>query len=161
MRAQEETGYEDCKAILETMIRKIDRSKSDVMFGAWVLGKRCVFYRWIIILKFVALGPAHNTPQKSVWKRWFHSNAFRPHCSGERLSGLFGFVLKKTSVRENTQNHYTKTQKQRFQIPAVRRLFLKSIGRSFSKSSVFVTDLCAVGLSFLVQSLCVDWKNWQ
>ena len=45
VRAQEETGYEDCKAILETLIRKIDRSKSDVMFGAWVLGKRCVFYR--------------------------------------------------------------------------------------------------------------------
>ena len=45
LRAQEETGYEDCKVILETLMRKIDRSKSDVMFGSWVLGKRCVFYR--------------------------------------------------------------------------------------------------------------------
>ena len=45
VRGQEETGYEDCKAILETLMRKIDRSKSDVMFGSWVLGKRYVFYR--------------------------------------------------------------------------------------------------------------------
>lgn len=48
VRAQEETGYEDCKVILETLVRKIDRSKSDVMFGAWVLGKRCVFYSEVV-----------------------------------------------------------------------------------------------------------------
>jgi len=45
VRGQEETGYEDCKAILEALMRKIDRSKGDVMFGSWVLGKRNVFYR--------------------------------------------------------------------------------------------------------------------
>lgn len=45
VRCQEETGYEDCKAILETLMRKIDRSKGDVMFGSWVLGKKCVLYR--------------------------------------------------------------------------------------------------------------------
>ncbi|KAJ7378290.1 Myosin [Desmophyllum pertusum] len=48
VRVQEETGYEDCKAILETLMRKIDRSKNDVMFGSWVLGKRHVFYSEVV-----------------------------------------------------------------------------------------------------------------
>jgi len=48
VRGQEETGYEDCKAILEALMRKIDRSKGDVMFGSWVLGKRNVFYSEVV-----------------------------------------------------------------------------------------------------------------
>ena len=45
VRSKEERGYEDCKVILETLMRKVDRSKVDVMFGSWILGKTCVFYR--------------------------------------------------------------------------------------------------------------------
>ena len=45
VRGLEETGYEDCKDILETLMRKVDKPNNDVMFGSWVLGKRYVFYR--------------------------------------------------------------------------------------------------------------------
>ena len=45
VRSKEEPGYEHCKVILETVMRKVDRSKGDAMMGSWTLGKTCVFYR--------------------------------------------------------------------------------------------------------------------
>lgn len=48
VRGLEETGYEDCKDILETLMRKVDKPNNDVMFGSWVLGKRYVFYSEVV-----------------------------------------------------------------------------------------------------------------
>ena len=45
VRSKAEHGYEVCKVILETVMRKVDRSKGDAMMGSWILGKTCVFYR--------------------------------------------------------------------------------------------------------------------
>ena len=45
VRSKEEPGYEHCKVILETVMRKVDRSKGDAMMGSWILGKTFVFYR--------------------------------------------------------------------------------------------------------------------
>lgn len=45
---QEDTGYEDCKVILETLMKQISKSQIDVMFYPWVLGKRYVFYSEIV-----------------------------------------------------------------------------------------------------------------
>lgn len=45
VRGHEQAGGEDCKAIFESLMRKLDRSKGDVISGSWALGKRHVFYR--------------------------------------------------------------------------------------------------------------------
>lgn len=48
LRGHEQAGGEDCKAIFESLMRKLDRSKGDVVAGSWALGKRHVFFSEVV-----------------------------------------------------------------------------------------------------------------
>ncbi|KAK2557261.1 Unconventional myosin-VIIb [Acropora cervicornis] len=76
LRGHEQAGGEDCKAIFESLMRKLDRSKGDVIAGSWALGKRHVFFSEVVKQELENLRESRK--EKSAitiqcWvRRWIH-----------------------------------------------------------------------------------------
>ena len=45
---REETEAEDCEAIMETYLRKVNKDKAEFLSNSWLLGKKYIFYRYVL-----------------------------------------------------------------------------------------------------------------